>query len=288
MNNISAIVVLYKPDCTVIDNINSYIKYMDCVYLWRNSIIKQSIIDDIDRLYGDKIKWCGNENNYGIGIALNTVLNDEQLQECEWLLTMDQDSYFDVKSFERMLEVKDSCSNDVAIISANHSVKGEFTFVGDKTHADNQTSVLINDWLMMSGNLVRINTAKLIGGYDTEYFIDGVDIEFCQRLISKKYKLLKVIEATLIHSLGDVVIKELFGKKIMVTNHNATRLYYIYRNYLDLIFRRNVSDTVKKNLRYFLLHKLFCVLFYERDKFYKLRYICVGWFHYVINRHGMI
>lgn len=274
---ISCVVILYNPDMSVVENVSTYYQSMSSVYLWRNSKIDKIIEDKLNSLCGEKIVWCGNDENCGIGTALNQVLNDSKSACVDWLLTMDQDSAFCEGAIEEIIGYSSGCNNDIAIIAANHIVNGSPVH---KT-SDEQK------WVMMSGNFVNVELALYCGGFDASLFIDGVDIEFCRRVLAKGYKIYVCTEASLSHNLGHSEDVSFAGYKTMTTNHSPVRLYYIFRNYLHINVRSEFSLGIRMLLYRFLIHKALCVILFEKNKVNKIKMMIKGIFHFAIGYLGI-
>ena len=80
------------------------------------------------------------------------------------------------------------------------------------------------DYVMASGNLINIDNALKIEGFNNHLFIDEVDHEFCIRTRIEGYKILQNQQISVNHELGE--------KKYFCTLYPPIRLYYMIRNYL--------------------------------------------------------
>ena len=97
-------------------------------------------------------------------------------------------------------------------------------------------------------------------------FIDGVDFDFCDKLIKNNFYIIQSGSISLTHEIGHIVIKKFLWFDVCVRNHSAFRKYYISRNiiYLD-----------KKN-KYKYYPIVTIVLLYEEDKLQKIKQIFKG------------
>lgn len=77
---------------------------------------------------------------------------------------------------------------------------------------------------------------------DESLFIDFVDLEWCVRARNKGYRVLGVPWLTLAHELGDAPVKVL-GRTYPM--HSAVRHYYLFRNAVALMLRREMPLTWK-------------------------------------------
>ena len=93
----------------------------------------------------------------------------------------------------------------------------------------------------------------------------------------------------MMHSVGeDASMKNFLGKKILVTNHNHIRCYYMERNGLILVKEylfREPSWAFRRIIWYFLV-KPGLVLLYEEDKFRKIKDMMRGALHALVGKTG--
>lgn len=282
-DKIAGIVILYNPEPSLVNNIASYFNFVDILYVWRNSTLTNDIENSISTLFGSKVIWLGDKENRGIGVALNAALVDAKEKGAKWLLTMDQDSKFPPGSLELLIDSAFSISEDknqrVGIFAANHIVNGS------PSHKQNiETDE--PDWVMMSGNLVNLGSALDCGGFNEDLFIDGVDIEFCRRMITTGRKVHICHDAQLEHQLGNARRINFLGYKTTTTNHSPVRLYYIFRNYLYMGMCIECCKSIQFQLYKFLIHKIGCVVLFENKKMNKLMMIAKGCCHFMLKKIG--
>lgn len=280
---IGGCVILFNPDPEVINNIATYKDNIDVLIIIDNSPEENLLlINGIRKLTGEIIyEWLG--GNKGIAKALNMACSIALENNCTWLLTMDQDSRFREGHFLEMVDSVakiESLYTNVAIICPHHNIHEQFV-PGSNTILQEVKST------MTSGNLVNLGVFQLVSGFLEKLFIDYVDHEYCLRLRKNKFRIIQNAEILLDHSLGDYQIKTVLGKKIGISNHNYIRRYYIARNGLY---------TARK---YFAFDPSFCmliiqnliydfgrVLFFEKNKFLKIKAMVIGTWHWMINRYG--
>ncbi len=89
--NIAAVVIWFNPSLEFLENIKSYSKHVQKIIIVDNSDIDNSIlleeVPDID--YIPCLK------NIGVASALNVGYERALASGAEWVLSMDQDSWFD-------------------------------------------------------------------------------------------------------------------------------------------------------------------------------------------------
>lgn len=220
MMRIAGVVVLYNPSNEVLENINSYVSELDCLFVIDNSVKNnQYIATKINEL--PQVKYIFNGQNLGISSALNTAL--KLADRYDFLLTMDQDSkFYDgmMKQYINILRNNYLGDKTVAMFAVNY--KNDLEIDSNK--------ITVVDAAITSGSVVNVMIAKRIGGFDENLFIDEVDHEFCYRAKRYGYKVLYLSGIRLQHCIGNPIKGVFLGKHFISWNHNKIRKYYIARN----------------------------------------------------------
>ena len=101
---VAAGVVLYHPESSVISNINSYYNNVNQLIAVDNSEKDNTTLkNEIQRLFPDVI-YVSLNRNAGIAAALNIACDIAKKNNCDWILTMDQDSSFKADELTKMIE----------------------------------------------------------------------------------------------------------------------------------------------------------------------------------------
>ena len=92
------------------------------------------------------------------------------------------------------------------------------------------------------------------------------------------YKVLRLNNIIMKHSLGDIKIHHLFGKEYPCSNHNAMRRYYIARNnlYINDMYKDMYPDYCAFLIRV-QKGQVKRILAFEKDKFNKLKMMYKGY-----------
>ena len=91
MNAFLSIIVVYNPKVDLlVKDICSFIKNVDLLIIWQNSVLSDDVRECISSL--GNIIFAGNGINQGIPTALNYALSYAIKNGYDYLLTMDQDS----------------------------------------------------------------------------------------------------------------------------------------------------------------------------------------------------
>jgi len=258
--HLSAVVVWYNPTNKEKENINSYIKYVDKLYIVDNSE-KENAFEN-----NKKIHYVFNGENLGIAKALNIGADLALKEKYDWLLTMDQDTSFKNDDVKKIFEyIKNNDMKNIGIVSPWHDTK--LHIQKPKEEIDYPIDV------MTSGNFLNLKIFKKIGGFKDEYFIDGVDIEYCLRLKKYNYKVMRLNKFSIKHNLGNISYKHFFKKELLCLNHNYLRVYYRVRNYNYI--KQEYHDIAPEFCDILVKIKalIWCIIFYEEDKIRKLKSI---------------
>ena len=267
---VAGIVTLYNPTEKDISNISSYINDIDKLYIVDNTEEK----DNKDRIPDNKkIEYIFKNENLGVATAMNIAAEKALKEGYDWLLTMDQDTTFNPGVMDKMKEViQKEDTKKVGIVCPWHHTK-----LKDKkpeTEYDDPHDV------MTSGNLVNLEIWKKIGGYKDEFFIDGIDIEYCMNLHKHGYHTLRINTIEIEHNLGDIFYKNIRGRLFLCTNHAPIRRYYIMRNYHYI---KDMYEKYDPGYCYSLIsqkHNMIGVLLFEKQKIKKIRMYLRGYKDY--------
>ena len=260
---VAGVVVLYNPDKDFTNNIDSYIDDIDLLYVIDNSNNKNEVPSN------KKIKYIFNGENIGVAKALNDACKMAIEEKYDWILTMDQDTKFKPGVLKRMKDyIKENDTKKDGIVVPWHNTK--LDIVKSEDIIDYPLQV------MTSGNLVNLDIYKKIGGYNEDFFIDGIDIEYCLRLKKNGYRIVRLNDVEIDHDLGDIKYHKFLGKTYLCTNHNYLRQYYIARNYRYI--RKDYYD-VDPEYCEILTHlklRIFRIIMFEKDKYRKVRNLFRG------------
>ena len=223
MPKIAAVVLLFNPTEEVLTNIKSYKNKIAHLYVVDNTE-DGSLSSSINKklLAVSHASLLHHSENIGIANAFNLALTEAKKDGYEWLMTMDQDSFFDQEVLSTYLQYFSQMNKkNIALVSPLHNPK----FV-NASLADPYVKC---EAVLSSGNLVNVNAALNAGGYDERFFIDEVDHAFCFELQRDGYSIVQDQSVYLNHMLGKT-----FSKHGNIKLYPPLRIYYMLRNYLYL------------------------------------------------------
>lgn len=284
----AGVVIAFDPDDNIVNNIKTYIDFIDVLYVVDNS---ENTNNFKKFKFNKKIKYIRQKENVGIAKALNIGAENAIKDGYDWLLTMDQDSNFDKNALLKMenfiinlkkekavsdvLEVK---YKDVGLISPFYKL--------DPT-CDGTLGINFPLMVMTSGNLINLEIYKKIGGFKDFLFIDCVDFDYCLNLKKHGYEIVQLNNAVLNHHLGNGKTYKFLWMKKSSSNHSALRRYYMVRNrhyiydmyhddypfYCDLEIGRTKREAMK-------------VILFEKEKVKKIKYMIKGYKDYKNGKKG--
>lgn len=262
---LAAVVTLYHPDKTHFENIKNYLSDVDKLYVIDNTPNKSH---EKDLPKSKKIEYF-TFNNIGVSKALNLGASNALNAGFSWLLTMDQDTILSSSILKEMIKIiEKEDMKKVGIVTPWHHTK--LKVEKPKERVDYPQDV------MTSGNLVNLAIWKKIGGFNEDFFIDGIDIEYGLRLKKNGFKIMRLNYLEIEHDLGDIF----YVKDKLCTNHSGLRRYYMNRNY-HYIYDM-YQDTDKKFCSFLIRNykTMAKVILFEKKKFSKVYGFILGYIHY--------
>ena len=273
---ISAVVVVYHPQIEQLkDNLSNYDKMVSHIIVVDNSedtMCKQHLL----ALCKEKrYKYIDMFGNKGIALALKIgIHNIISTGDCDWVLTMDQDSCFqtDITGFTDFIKM---CADikEYIFLAPSYSYNSHVAQVNDK--------ILYPRFVWQSGCLIQICNYLKLGPYLDKLFIDYVDYEYCLRARKNGFKFAQLTSVVLKHNPGEPQDASFLGFKYQYHSSFPIRHYYYVRNGLYVIFRYKSFRCI-----YFLLKSILKVLFIENDKKSKIHFMSKGMLDFKENRYG--
>jgi rhamnosyltransferase len=278
-SQVCAVVVTYFPDERCAENLEHLSPQVGDLLIVDNGSSTQSL-EPVEiaahRLRATIIRLG---SNLGIAAALNVGLAYAREHGYQWLATFDQDSQATSGMIAEMFRVLSSFpgAGQVAVLAPcpiDEHLDVDLRYPG--------AQAVGTEWRVIpcagtSGNLVNVQAASIVGGFDNSLFIDYVDFDFCLRLRRLGYQILEVTRARLLHSLGRMELRLLVFRRVPVTNHSALRRYYMSRNRLILWLQywNRESAWVIRDVGWFLRETFYIVLF-EAEVKAKIRMVVHG------------
>jgi rhamnosyltransferase len=287
MLKLAGVVILYHPDVSkTLENMASYAHQLDKLYIIDNSepaCFERSIAFSS---FNVTVEYIANGVNEGISKRLNQAAHKAIAEGYDFLLTMDQDSCFEVGAFEKYK----SLVNEHLLSNENRNLKvAQFGVNSDPKHIHISEQHIITNNLITSGTILNLSIFKKVGDFDENLFIDFVDVEYSLRAAYLGYQNWILPNVIMKHSLGFLKMgRSLFNfKKTPRILHAPIRVYYMVRNGWYMLFK--VKQINKQERKAILLNhmKLLKNDFIYNDQLGKVyAYALLGTYHFFIHKMG--
>lgn len=289
MPSICAIVVTHYPDEELAENLAALRAAVRQVVVVDNGSGEQTC-RRLETLRGPGVEMILNRENLGLAAAINQGIAWAQAREFAWIATFDQDSRIPADYFTLLLEAWNTCPERerVAVVSARiHDARlGRTHSFARVACRDGETAAFV-PFAITSGSLISSAAITAEGPYREDFFIDGVDVEFCLRCRRRGWRILEAQQAVLEHRFGEPVRHRFLWMRPAVTPYSALRRYYAMRNRVVLYRAYGMFDPgwLWGDLRETLRNMAKLVLF-EQDRAAKLTATARGCWHGLIGRMG--
>jgi len=266
----SAVVVSFNPNINdLLRNIKTFCNDVNHVIIVDNSS-EDDLKEEIENTaYTHNFIYLDMFGNKGVASALNQGIEVAKKLNSNWVLTMDQDSYFlnDIYCYKDFILKNDTVNT--LLLYPSFLIENKIELFSDKK------------FIMQSGNFLNINLINKLGLFRDDFFIDFVDYEYCLRASKYKYILKNISNVILKHNTGEKAFVSILGYNFVYYESNPIRYYYVTRNGLITFFEYKNFQILS------IVFKLFFrVILFEKNKLNKLSYISKGFLHFCISKLG--
>jgi rhamnosyltransferase len=273
-DSVCAIVVAYFPDKEFDTRIRELLPQVARIVIVDNTPDDSLTARLSERFQNTaQVQLIENRANTGISVALNQGLEHALKAGYKWILTLDQDTQCYPDMVHTLLRAASTCTWNPAVIGGNYldpRNKGPFVPTwGAESFLEQKT-------VITSGCLVDAATAKVIGGFREDYFIDQVDHEFCLRMRAHGHRVIISRKPVMNHSVGTSGGASLPFLGVL-PNHPPLRKYYIARNTVVTVadyWRQEPAWCLRRLVRLLLGLGLMALL--EEDRLDKVRAFTCG------------
>ena len=225
--------VIYRPEKSFYERLELINQAGVPFYVYDNS---PEIIDSqikVESLLHARYLCSG--KNEGLGVGLSELCQTAYQDEFHELLFFDQDTGFNLKTISF---IQNFINDNVACLFENYSA---ITFSG--SHAGNlknknNSSLITVDFSINSGSLFFLANLKKMGWHNKNYFVDGVDYEFCLRSNIAGFKIGKYFNTPYFDHESEQPdrVVTLFGKRLLIRKYSYMRIKDAIHSYVRLIF----------------------------------------------------
>lgn len=232
--DICAIIITYNPDNEFPKRLSLVAPQVGHVVIVDNHSSEDSLISFKNAVNG-KVELIENPANLGIAVALNKGVRRASEMGFKWVLTLDEDSILDEDMIDRLIDVVriHPKPEEIGVIGSNARSKISNQLAmrygdSDKTYFEEKT-------VISSGSLIPVRVYNTVGPFRDDFFIEGVDLEYCLRVRKHGFKVYCTRDALMTHSGGRGEEHKFFGRAVLVTNHLPWRYHLIVRNFVAIV-----------------------------------------------------
>ena len=178
-----------------------------------------------------------NGDNLGVAEALNRGVASAKEQGFFWVILFDQDSRITEGFVDAMFKTLEAHPLRAKVASLHPRYVDPDADSAPVVRRAPDGGPVVS---MTSGALMPIWIFDQIGYFASEYFIDGVDTEYCLRIRAAGYILADSRDAVLVHRVGQSRYASFLGFRFRPSHHGAARRYYISRNRIA-VFRKYIT-----------------------------------------------
>ncbi|MEZ9835154.1 hypothetical protein AB4341_16640 [Vibrio breoganii] len=259
-------VTTYYPSSSDVQNIIELTNSFDQLYIYDNTPGGMSL-DSVNLLSAHiNLKILSNGKNDGLSRAFQKF-HELSCNKYDFLCLLDQDSRISTETINSMISTIESDNEyGVAIyaprIQYSHRIKSqpliEYSY---------------SNWVISSGSFIKNIAIEEIGGFDTYYFIDRLDVDlcYCMTKIGKKIKVLNHIKLEQKLGESDSILGFIFYQHTPFRNYHISksRLYF-YRKHKD----RFSLPTMRLIIG--IAMQILKILLIENNKLQKIKMVAKG------------
>ena len=242
--------MVFNPEKNLIKLVDSLIQQKVEVFLYIN---KGNTVSELI-LKTRKVLYFKSKTNNGISKAINSIINEFNKLNYDYLFAFDQDSMIDnnyvqimINNFENALNIHKN-----AVCFSPKMIDMKFENEKQINHNIDNNKIMKYEevnYSITSGSLFIQNSFLKVGKMNEKLFIDLVDMDWCERAKINDCKIFRSNNVFLKHRIGSRYIK-IFG--IKKSYHQIDfRVYYIIRNsiYLILFGQNRIIWKIKRSLK---------------------------------------
>jgi rhamnosyltransferase len=205
---VAAGIVAFAPDPKMLRaTIAKIMPHVRAVLVFVNGAMDQDLKEKLAQISG--LELIDSSTNFGIGEALNIIVLNAALLGCSHVVLLDQDSRPERGLTDAIARVcqqlqdageRPAAVGPVLVAPAGTQYKSPRYLSKRSTAVPGAKPVY---FLPTSGTLVSIAAFRDIGPFRGDYFIDGLDLEWCFRAWAKGYSCWLATGVAMEHTVGE-------------------------------------------------------------------------------------
>jgi len=276
VKKIAAVIVTYNPDQ----------EFKERIELIKNQVARVIVVDNyslplvrqmLRALKSSKIEVIENTSNKGLAVALNQGVLWAKKLGYSWVLTLDQDTIVGNNMVKSLVSIYSQCPfyEKIGLIGSNSRSKYSGRLY---INCQNSKKDFIKvKTIITSGSLLSLTAYEKAGPFREDFFIEGIDLEYCLRLRKYGYEVLLSCRPLMTHAAGKMEEHHFFGRVILVANHEPWRYYLMTRNLLEIFFIYFWREPIWiLEASFNFMKTVIKIILYEDAKMLKLKYLSKG------------
>ena len=263
-------ITMYNPNKEVWEYLNSLTVFFSAIYIYDNTKSNDAYLEYIDKTF----VYSHTGENRGLSKGFNWFLDKANLDKLDYLLILDQDSCYDVKKLQKLMnEIEKFGIDDKVAIRACNAKPQNTTDVELPSEIVNTIDKVISSGSFLCMNVINKNELR----YDENLFVDYVDDDFCKSIHAKNLEIVCHNRYVMPQQLG-----YLYKGRIC---HSPIRHYYILRD-LGYMNRKYYSKFVVWLKTTFCLMKTIKSACFEDNTWSKIKYSVKGYIDFMKKKTG--
>jgi len=226
--------VIYGPEKSFYERLELIDKVGAPFYVYDNS---PEIVDAKVRmeslLHG---RYLSSGKNEGLGVGLSDLCQSAYQENFDGLLFFDQDTGFNLKTISF---IQSFMNENFTFFFKDYSA---ILFSGAQANDlknQNDPPLVTVDFAINSGSLFILTNLEKLGWHNKDYFVDGVDYEFCLRSHVAGFKIGKHFNTPCFDHESEQPdqVVTVFGKRLLIRKYSYMRIKDAIHSYIRLVFQ---------------------------------------------------
>lgn len=291
MESIAAVVVGYKPDRKVLDELLLSLSQQVSLLILVDNGGAENFLEKYPQARAS-VKYLALEGNKGLGAALNAGFDLALKADKQYLVTFDQDSHAAPTLIADLHAAMDNAkSKDPRCVAVSptffdrrdgnkiffpfyQSINGAIKPVFE---SKDDYGLVLADALITSGMFVDTRAWKEGIRYDEGMFVDFTDTEWCFRVRNHGYNLYGCLNVEMGHALSDAPPVKIFGLSFF--RYSPVRRYFFFRNTVAVCRMKHTPSIWKRRLSTALVLRFAVNLVIDKNKAQSLKMMVRGIYH---------
>ncbi|HEV8621131.1 MAG TPA: glycosyltransferase [Nitrospiraceae bacterium] len=274
--NIAAVIVTYYPDSKFAERLGR-VSDQGVFAIVVDNTPGRAAEGLLHRVSSSTVEVLRNGENRGLATALNQGIRRAAELGYAWSLLLDQDTIVDLTLVTGLIEAYNAYSGKqlVAVIGPNarSKVSGRLLY----EFPNNKAGVIEVKSIVTSGSLLSVQAYSRVGPFRDDFFIEGIDLEYCLRLRKCGFSVLCTRAPLMTHVGGKGIERRFITRIVLIPGHEPWRYRFMFRNLVVIVRQYWWDEFMLCALLGLNVIKLIIKLcLYEENKASKIRAILSG------------